>query len=131
MYNEKAMKGRYYLEITFGDNNDWCEDDNNDWCEAMKLILPAIKMNIANFDGCIDYFADDIYEFFESIRNLIIAQLNLLCWVYQVRYNYAENASQIKFSAVPEDKIKTADNLKTAYLQLFGSPKDIGNFFIV
>ena len=123
MYNEKAMKGRYYLEITFGDN---------DWCEAMKVILPAIKMNIANFDGCIDYFEDDdVYEFFEGIRNLIIAQLNLIGRVFQVHYDYTKDAAHIKFAIVSEDKIKTADNLETAYLQLFGSPKDIGNYFIV
>lgn len=122
MYNEKAMKGRYYLEITFGDN---------DWCEAMELILPAIKMNIANFDGCLDYFSEEVNDFFAGLRGLITAQLNLLCWVDQVRYNYAEDTARIKFAVVSEDKIKTADNLETAYLQLFGSPKDIGNFFIV
>ena len=122
MYNEKAMKGRYYLEITFGDN---------DWCEAMELILPAIKMNIANFDECLDYFTDEINDFLEGIRNLIVAQLNLLCRVDQIHYDYTKDAARIKFSVVPEDKIKTADNLETAYLQLFGSPKDIGNFFIV
>lgn len=126
MYNEKIMKGRYYLEITFGDN---------DWCEAMELILPAIKMNIANFDGCLNYFTDKINGFFEGIRNLIVAQLNLLCWVDQIRYDYAKDAAEdvarIKFAVVPEDKIKIADNLETAYLQLFGSPKEIGNYFIV
>lgn len=122
MYNEKAMKGRYYLEITFGDS---------DWCEAMELILPTIKMNIANFDGCLDYFTDEINDFFEGIRNLIVVQLNLLCLVDQVHYDYTKDAARIKFAVVPEDKIKTADNLETAYLQLFGSPKDIGNFFIV
>ena len=126
MYNEKIMKGRYYLEITFGDN---------DWCEAMELILPAIKMNIANFDGCLNYFIDKINDFFEGIRNLIVAQLNLLCWIDQIRYDYAKDAAEdaacIKFAVVPEDKIKIADNLETAYLQLFGSPKEIGNYFIV
>lgn len=122
MYNEKDMKGRYYLEITFGDN---------DWCEAMELILPAIKMNIANFDGCLDYFSEGVNDFFEGLRGLITAQLNLLCWVDQVRYNYADDAAHIKFAVVSEDKIKTADNLETAYVQLFGSPKDIGNYFIV
>lgn len=122
MYNEKAMRGRYYLEITFGDN---------DWCEAMELILPAIKMNIANFDGCFDYFTDEINNFLEGIRNLIVAQLNLLCRVDQIHYDYTKDAASIKFAVVSEDKIKIADNLETAYLQLFGSPKDIGNFFIV
>lgn len=123
MYNEKAMKGRYYLEITFGDN---------DWCEAMELILPAIKMNVANFNEYIDYLTDEINDFFEGIRNLIVAQLNLLCRVIdQIRYDYTKDAARIKFAVVSEDKIKTADNLETAYLQLFGSPKDIGNFFIV
>ena len=122
MYNEIAMKSRYYLEITFGDN---------DWCEAMELILPTIKMNIANFDGYLDYFTDEINDFFEGIRNLIVVQLNLLCLVDQVHYDYTKDAARIKFAVVPEDKIKTADNLETAYLQLFGSPKDIGNFFIV
>ena len=123
MYNEKIMKGRYYLEITFGDN---------DWCEAMELILPAIKMNVANFNEYIDYLTDEINDFFEGIRNLIVAQLNLLCRVIdQIRYDYTKDAARIKFAVVPEDKIKTADNLETAYLQLFGSPKDIGNYFIV
>ena len=119
MYN----KGRYYLEITFGDN---------DWCEAMELILPAIKMNVANFNEYIDYLTDEINDFFEGIRNLIVAQLNLLCRVIdQIRYDYTKDAARIKFAVVSEARIKTADNLETAYLQLFGSPKDIGNFFIV
>lgn len=123
MYNEKAMNGRYYLEITFGDN---------DWCEAMELILPAIKKNIAHFDGCFNYFTYRyINKFFDGIRNLIVAQLNLICRIDAIHYDYTKDAARIKFAIVPEDKIKTADNLETAYLQLFGSPKDIGNFFIV
>lgn len=123
MYNEKTMNGRYYLEITFGDN---------DWCEAMELILPAIKKNIAHFDGYLDYFTYHyINEFFDGIRNLIVAQLNLICRIDAIHYDYTKDAARIKFAIVPEDKIKTADNLETAYLQLFGSPKEVGNYFIV
>lgn len=124
MYNTQAnMKGRYYLEITFGDN---------DWYEAMELILPAIKQNIINYNNYYDFTGDKNEGLFEALRKLIAAQLNLASWFEQsAAHNYEEDVAKIKFAIVPFYQVKNSDNYETAYVQLFGPYMQLGNYFIV
>lgn len=122
------MEQKIYLEITFNDN---------DWCEAISSLLPAIKSTLQDFRGAF-IWSEDIREkelnmFAGLIRKMIAAQLNLeyFFWEGDDNYDYAEDVSNIKFDVVHQDNLKTSDNFETAYIQLFGSQEEYGNWFIV
>ena len=122
------MEQKIYLEITFGDN---------DWSEAISNLLPAIKDTLQDFRGAF-IWSEDISKkefdmFANLIRKMIAAQLNfeLFFWEGNDNYDYTEDVANIKFDIVHQDNLKTYDNFETAYIQLFGSPKEYGNWFIV
>lgn len=118
---------KLYLEINFKDN---------DWQDAMTMILPAISETIVHYYQCLRYSEqEDIQDWFEGIRAMIVAQLNLVSWYDEIRYNrhnYADDAAQIDFNLVSKEEIKTTGNYETAYVQLFGYNKhDVGSYFFV
>lgn len=122
------MEQKIYLEITFNDN---------DWCEAISSLLPAIKGTLQDF-RCAFVWSEDIGKkeldmFAGLIRKMIAAQLNLEHFFREGddSYDYTEDVTNIKFDIVHQDNLKTYDNFETAYIQLFGSPKEYGNWFIV
>lgn len=122
------MEQKIYLEITFNDN---------DWCEAISSLLPAIKSTLQDFRGAFIWSGDmgkkELDMFAGLIRKMIAAQLNLerFFWEGDDNYDYTEDVSNIKFDVVHQDNLKTSDNFETAYIQLFGSQKEYGNWFIV
>lgn len=122
------MEQKLYLEITYGDN---------DWAEAMRNLLPVIKNVLQDFRGAFIWSEDigekDLNMFAGLVRKMIAAQLNLeyFFWEGDDNYDYTEDVANIKFDVVYQDNLKTSDNFETAYIQLFGSAKEYGNWFIV
>jgi hypothetical protein len=122
------MEQKLYLEITYGDN---------DWAEAMRNLLPVIKNVLQDFRGAFIWSEDigekDLNMFAGLVRKMIAAQLNLeyFFWEGDDNYDYTEDVANIKFDIVHQDNLKTYDNFETAYIQLFGSSKEYGNWFIV
>lgn len=122
------MEQKIYLEITFNDN---------DWCEAISSLLPAIKGTLQDFRGAFIWSGDigkkEFDMFAGLIRKMIAAQLNLERFFREGddNYDYIEDVANIKFDVVHQDNLKTYDNFETAYIQLFGSQKEYGNWFIV
>lgn len=115
---------RLYLEINFKDN---------DWYDAMQLVLPAIKATVIHYHDCLLYGEQkDIQGFYNCLRSLITAQLNLIAWYDEIAYDYAEDAKAIEFNLVQENEVKTHNNYETVYVQLFGNnEKSIGYYFFV
>lgn len=122
------MEQKLYLEITYGDN---------DWSEAIRNLLPVIKNVLQDFRGAFIWSEDiggkELNMFASLIRKMIAAQLNLehFFWEGDDNYDYTEDVANIKFDVVYQDNLKTSDNFETAYIQLFGSAKEYGNWFIV
>ena len=122
------MEQKLYLEIAYGDN---------DWSEAIRNLLPVIKNVLQDFRGAFVWSEDigekDLNMFAGLVRKMIAAQLNLehFFWEGDDNYDYTEDAANIKFDVVYQDNLKTSDNFETAYIQLFGSAKEYGNWFIV
>lgn len=122
------MEQKLYLEITYGDN---------DWAEAMRNLLPVIKNVLQDFRGAFIWSEDiggkDLNMFAGLVRKMIAAQLNLeyFFWEGDDNYDYTEDVANIKFDVVYQDNLKINDNFETAYIQLFGTQKDYGNWFIV
>ena len=122
------MEQKLYLEITYGDN---------DWSEAIRNLLPVIKSALQDFRGALVWSEDigkkELNMFAGLVRKMIAAQLNLerFFWEGDDNYDYTEDVANIKFDVVHQDNLKTYDNFETAYIQLFGSTKDYGNWFIV
>ena len=122
------MEQKLYLEITYGDN---------DWSEAMRNLLPVIKNALQDFRGAFIWSEDigekDLNMFAGLVRKMIAAQLNLerFFWEGDDNYDYTEDVANIKFDVVYQDNLKTSDNFETAYIQLFGSAKEYGDWFIV
>ena len=122
------MEQKLYLEITYGDN---------DWSEAIRNLLPVIKNALQDFRGAFIWSEDiggkELNMFAGLVRKMIAAQLNLerFFWEGDDNYDYTEDVSNIKFDVVHQDNLKTSDNFETAYIQLFGSQKEYGNWFIV
>jgi hypothetical protein len=122
------MEQKLYLEITYGDN---------DWAEAMRNLLPVIKNVLQDSRGAFIWSEDiggkELNMFAGLVRKMIAAQLNLeyFFWEGDDNYDYTEDVANIKFDVVYQDNLKTSDNFETAYIQLFGSSKEYGNWFIV
>lgn len=122
------MEQKLYLEITYGDN---------DWSEAIRNLLPVIKGTLQDFRGAFIWSEDigkkELDMFAGLVRKMIAAQLNLehFFWEGDDNYDYTEDVANIKFNIVYQDNLKTNDNFETAYIQLFGSSKEYGNWFIV
>ena len=122
------MEQKLYLEITYGDN---------DWSEAIRNLLPVIKNVLQDFRGAFIWSEDiggkELNMFAGLVRKMIAAQLNLkhFFWEGDDNYDYTEDVANIKFDVVYQDNLKTSDNFETAYIQLFGSAKEYGNWFIV
>ncbi len=122
------MEQKLYLEITYGDN---------DWAEAIRNLLPVIKGTLQDFRGAFIWSGDigkkDLDMFAGLIRKMIAAQLHLehFFWEGDNNYDYTEDVANIKFDVVHQDNLKTYDNFETAYIQLFGSSKEYGDWFIV
>lgn len=122
------MEQKIYLEITFGDN---------DWSEAISNLLPAIKDTLQDFRDAFVWSEDiskkELDMLADLIRKMIAAQLNFehFFWEGDDNYDYTEDVANIKFDIVHQNNLKTYDNFETAYIQLFGSSKEYGNWFIV
>lgn len=122
------MEQKLYLEITYGDN---------DWAETMNNVLAAVRYSLQQLRGSYVWSEDinkkDFDEISELLRAMITAQLNFEGFFrYGTKdYDYAKDTFSIKFDIVTEDKIKSWDNFETVYIQLFGSDRDYGDWFIV
>lgn len=122
------MTQKLYLEVTFGDN---------DWAEAINNAFSGIKTALQQFRGAFHWSEELGKKDFDTVTNLIrsiiAAQLNFENF-FRDRdddYDYTEDVASIKFDIVTEDKIKSWDNYETAYIQLYGTQKDYGDWFIV
>jgi hypothetical protein len=123
-----TMTQKLYLEIAFKDN---------DWAEAINNVFSSIKSALQQFRGAF-YWSEELSKkdfdaVTDLIRSIIAAQLNFENFFRDrdAEYDYTEDVASIKFDIVTEDRIKSWDNYETAYIQLFGSKQDYGNWFIV
>lgn len=122
------MEQKLYLEITYGDN---------DWAEAMNNILASVRFSLQQLRGSYQWTEEMNKKDFDAIsdllRAMITAQLNFEGFFRYgtADYDYAQDTTSIKFNIVTEDKIKSWDNFETVYIQLFGSDRDYGDWFIV
>ena len=122
------MTQKLYLEVAFRDN---------DWAEAINNAFAGIKITLQQFRRAFQWSEAMGKKDFDTVTNLIrsiiAAQLNLENFFRcgDADYDYTEDVASIKFDIVTEDKIKSWDNYETAYIQLYGTQKDYGNWFIV
>lgn len=122
------MTQKLYLEVAFKDNH---------WAEAVNNAFSGIKITLQQFRRAFQWSEAMGKKDFDTVTNLIrsiiAAQLNLENFFRcgDANYDYTEDVTSIKFDIVTEDKIKSWDNYETAYIQLFGTQKDYGNWFIV
>ena len=122
------MAQKLYLEVNFKDNH---------WAEAVNNAFSGIKITLQQFRRAFHWSETLSKKDFDAVTNLIrsiiAAQLNLENFFRcgDDDYDYTEDVASIKFDIVTEDKIKSWDNYETAYIQLYGTQKDYGNWFIV
>ena len=122
------MTQKLYLEVAFKDNH---------WAEAVNNAFSGIKITLQQFRRAFQWSEAMGKKEFDTVTNLIrsiiAAQLNLENFFRcgDANYDYTEDVTSIKFDIVTEDKIKSWDNYETAYIQLYGTQKDYGNWFIV
>lgn len=122
------MTQKLYLEVNFKDNH---------WAEAVNNAFAGMKITLQQFRRAFQWSEAMGKKEFDAVTNLIrsiiAAQLNLENFFRcgDDDYDYTEDVASIKFDIVTEDKIKSWDNYETAYIQLYGTQKDYGNWFIV
>ena len=122
------MTQKLYLEVNFKDNH---------WAEAVNNAFSGIKITLQQFRRAFQWSEAMGKKDFDTVTNLIrsiiAAQLNLENFFRcgDDDYDYTEDVASIKFDIITEDKIKSWDNYETAYIQLYGTQKDYGNWFIV
>lgn len=122
------MTQKLYLEVAFKDNH---------WAEAVNNAFSGIKITLQQFRRAFHWSETLSKKDFDAVTNLIrsiiAAQLNLENFFRcgDDDYDYTKDVASIKFDIVTEDKIKSWDNYETAYIQLYGTQKDYGNWFIV
>lgn len=122
------MTQKLYLEVAFKDNH---------WAEAVNNAFSGMKITLQQFRRAFHWSEalgkKDFDTVTNLIRSIIAAQLNFENFFRcgDDDYDYTEDVASITFDIVTEDKIKSWDNYETAYIQLYGTQKDYGNWFIV
>ena len=105
------MTQKLYLEVAFKDNH---------WAEAVNNAFSGMKITLQQFRRAFHWSETLGKKEFDNFFRCGDAD-----------YDYTEDVASIKFDIVTEDKIKSWDNYETAYIQLYGTQKDYGNWFIV